>query len=90
MTNEDHSKATFLLQAKKYKEGLKFIKELLATDSEDDILYAFLALFHQGLLNIQEAEKAITHAIKLNPDEFIHFKNAAKIYLISEKPEKSR
>ena len=89
MTNEEHFRAKFLLQSKKYNDGLAYVKGLLAASPQDDLLHAFLALLYQGLMNMSEAEKSIIQAIRLNPTEFLHYKNASKILLLSENPEKA-
>ncbi|MEK6478701.1 hypothetical protein WJR50_14240 [Catalinimonas sp. 4WD22] len=88
MTNDQYLKANFYLQSKKYNEGLKLVENLLPGSPQDDMLYAYQSLFFQGLMNLRKAEASIMKAIELNPVEYEHYKNATKIQLLSQNPEK--
>lgn len=90
MTNEQYFKAKFFVETKKYGYGLKYINSLLAESPEDDILHAFLASNFQGLRKFEEAYKAISKAINLNPSEYRYYKTASKIQILMQNPEKAK
>lgn len=89
MTIDQHQKATFFLQSKKYNQGLEFVRELLSVYPDDDTAFAFIGLYYLGLQNLKEAKIAFVKAIEINPEEFLHYKNIAKIELLDRNPEEA-
>ncbi|MEH0154092.1 hypothetical protein V6R21_08070 [Limibacter armeniacum] len=89
MTIEEVTSARFYVQNKKYKQGIKYIQDLLATSPNDDGLHAFLAIYYCQLGQLNESVKAIATAISLNPIECAHYQLAAKIQMQLQNADKA-
>ena len=90
MNTEQHSKAAFYLETKKYNHGIEFIKSLLQEYPNDDQLHGFLSLYYQGLRDLNKSQKSIEVAIQLNPLESKYFKIAGRITLLLKKIDEAK